>query len=405
MQAAFGASIQTPDTSVNQSGYIHCYGSPTMDVVKALNHVHSNTDAENQWKRAVSAMGKLTNFERARAWIDFSVPVAQMEYSKAIVAHSQRRELYERCVCESALQLNVDDTPSSDMAEALLKETTQELKKCRGLLQRFVVLACRLDLKVEPYTNDHSAVLNEFSEIGSGTGKKSQPVKTNFANSNNTSAEVEVLKQQLMELKTNFTNSNNTSAEVESLKTKFTELNETVIQLSRSLGSVLTLTEKNSNDLTESNESLMRDFNHRLDSLKTDIETKLNGLESMPKTDLPQESGIDDTPIRPVTTSTDIIEAKQKLEMIDSEIKSMQERYNILEQACIHKLAISINSKGQLGPSPVHVKYSPFTGARKCKPSDPPYKLDQKNPMFITRPHYLDEIKAKLDAGISTNRI
>ena len=362
-----------------------------MDVVKALNHVHSNVDTENQWKRAVNSIGKLTNLEKAKAWLEFSEPAARLEYAKAIIAHSQRRELFERCVNESNLQLSVEEVPTGGAEGSLLKETTNELQNCRSMLNRLAQLVSHISVlfKLKPVTEGVESASNGGINLDTGTNTVG-PIAGGI--------DTAKLNQYLQK-------SDENQKHIEFLDKKYTGLHENFAQLTEHLGNLLTLTQANSKNLTDSNQSLSSDFQSKLDSLRAEIDMKLKELASTSSQPMPQENGIDENPIRPVATSTDIIETKQRLEFIDSEIKSMQERYSTLEQACIQRLAISINSQGQLNASLVHVKYSPFTGARKWTKSDSEFKRDPKNPMFITRQRYIDEIKAKLDRGIPTNKI
>lgn len=380
-----------------------------MDVVMGIKNIQRNLEPESQWKRVVICMQKLSNFEIAQAWVTLTSSInTQINDAHAIVIHSQYKVIFDRALAEAFPPAQVEVCCGGHGKGDADISVLRKYKSMLDEYHRYLFLAVTaMKEKQLPVELNMPRPVSAGSEDSNNSEWPADPIQESISETSATpmirATESYTTAHEADEATTE--DIRPLKGQVESLKTNFIELNETVIQLSQSLGSVLTLTQKNSHDLTESKESLIRDFNDRLDSLRTDIETKLNGLESMSKNDPPQESGIDDTPIRPVATSTDFIETKQKLESIDSEIKSMQERYSTLEQACIQKFAISINSKGQLGPSLVHVKYSPFTGARKCNPSDPPYKLDQKNPMFITRHHYLDEIKAKLDRGVPTNKI
>lgn len=79
-----------------------------MEIVHALTHVHNGVDTQNQWNRALRCMRTLDSLNRARAWIEFSNPVKTMDTAKAIVTHSQYRELFEQCVKEVE---EADDEP------------------------------------------------------------------------------------------------------------------------------------------------------------------------------------------------------------------------------------------------------------------------------------------------------
>ena len=351
-----------------------------MEVVKALNHVHSNVDTENQWNRAVSAIGKLSNLEKARAWIEFSEPVVRMEYSKAIVAHSQRRELFERCVSESAfLHSEVDNTQSSTIAESLLKETTDELKKSRELMKRLALLASRLDIRFKPDTGQDSDAQSQFE---SDFVDDAITPKANAANDTEKIIQNSASSNGFLQI------------EIDSLKTQYQALNENFVQMTSNLRQVLNLTEKNSKDLESSNKQLIGDFNDRLDSLRAEVDMKIKGLASASDYTVPKEGGIDERPLNPVHTSTEMIETKTKLESVLSDIEAIKKRFTALENAGFNKLAISIGKK--MKKIHAHILFNPFTGARRKTDKDPELALDTLNTDFLSRFAYIKEIENRL---------
>jgi len=383
-----------------------------MEVVKALNHVHSNVDTENQWNRAVSAIGKLSNLEKARAWIEFSEPVVRMEYSKAIVAHSQRRELFERCVSESAfLHSEVDNTQSSTIAESLLKETTDELKKSRELMKRLALLASRLDIRFKPDTGQDSDAQSQFE---SDFVDDAITPKANAANDTEKIIQNSASSNGFLQI------------EIDSLKTQYQALNEIFVQMTSNLGQVLNLTEKNSKDLESSNLQLIGDFNDRLDSLRAEVDIKFKELASVSNGDfndrldslraevdikikelasasehtvpgsVPNEGGIDDRPLNPVNTSTEMIETKTKLELVLSDIEAIKKRFTALENAGFNKLAISIGEGKKMKKIHAHILFNPFTGARRKTDKDPELALDALNTDFLSRFAYIKEIENRL---------
>ena len=357
-----------------------------MEVVKALNHVHSNVDTENQWNRAVSAIGKLSNLEKARAWIEFSEPVVRMEYSKAIVAHSQRRELFERCVSESAfLHSEVDNTQSSTIAESLLKETTDELKKSRELMKRLALLASRLDIRFKPDTGQDSDAQSQFE---SDFVDDAITPKANAANDTEKIIQNSASSNGFLQI------------EIDSLKTQYQALNENFVQMTSNLRQVLNLTEKNSKDLESSNLQLIGDFNDRLDSLRAEVDIKIKELASASEHtvpgSVPNEGGIDDRPLNPVHTSTEMIETKTKLESVLSDIEAIKKRFTALENAGFNKLAISIGEGKKMKKIHAHILFNPFTGARRKTDKDPELALDTLNTDFLSRFAYIKEIENRL---------
>ena len=351
-----------------------------MEVVKALNHVHSNVDAENQWNRAVNAIGKLTNLEKAKAWIEFSEPVVRMEYSKAIVAHSQRRELFERCVAESSfLHSEIDNAQSSTIAESLLKETTDELKKCRDLLKRLALLAIRLDIRFKPDQNSDAQSQFESDFVADAITPKANAANDTEKFTQNSASSNGFLK-----------------IEIDSLKTRYQALNENFVQMTSNLRQVLNLTEKNSKDLESSNKQLIGDFNDRLDSLRAEVDMKIKGLASASDYTVPKEGGIDERPLNPVHTSTEMIETKTRLESVLSDIEAIKKRFTALENAGFNKLAISIGEGKKMKKIHAHILFNPFTGARRKTDKDPELALDALNTDFLSRFAYIKEIENRL---------
>lgn len=360
-----------------------------MDVVKALNHVHSNVDTENQWKRAVNSIGKLTNLEKAKAWLEFSEPAARLEYAKAIIAHSQRRELFERCVNESNLQFSVEEVPAGGAEGSLLKETKNELQNCRSMLNRLAQLVSHISVlfKLKPVTEGVESASNGGINLDTGTNTVG-PIAGGIDNAK--------LNQYLQK-------SDENQKHIEFLDKKYTELHENFAQLTEHLGNLLTLTQANSKNLTDSNQSLSSDFQSRLDSLRAEIDMKLKELASTSSQHMPQENGIDDTPIRPVATSTEIIEIKEKLESILSDITRLKERFSALEAVKFTGIALAIGKEKRMKKIPANIIYNPLTGARRKTNEDSPFTLDELNGEFLSRISYLKELKTKLRTSTVEN--
>jgi len=365
-----------------------------------IKNIQRNLEPESQWKRVVTCMQKLSNFEIAQAWVTLTSSInTQINDAHSIVIHSQYKVIFDRALAEAFPPAQVEVCCGGHGKGDADISVLRKYKSMLDEYHRYLFLAVTaMKEKQLPVELNMPRPVSAGSEDSNNSEWPADPIQESIS---------ETYATPMIQPTESYTTTHEAdeattedirplTEQVESLKTKFIELNETVIQLSQSLGSVLTLTQKNSNDLTESKESLIRNFNDRLNSLKTDIETKLHGLESMPKTDLPQESGIDETPTRPVATSTEMIGMKEKLDSIESEIQSMQARYTTLEQACLTKLATFISKDGKLSKSPLHVKYSPFTGTRRKIKKDPAGSEDILNSEFTSKIFYIKELEARL---------
>lgn len=379
----------------------------SMDVVMGIKNIQRNLEPESQWKRVVICMQKLSNFEIAQAWVTLTSSInTQINDAHAIVIHSQYKVIFDRALAEAFPPAQVEVCCGGHGKGDADISVLRKYKSMLDEYHRYLFLAVTaMKEKQLPVELNMPRPVSAGSEDSNNSEWPADPIQESISETSATpmirATESYTTAHEADEATTE--DIRPLKGQVESLKTNFIELNETVIQLSQSLGSVLTLTQKNSHDLTESKESLIRDFNDRLDSLKTDIETKLNCLESMPKNDLPQESGIDDTPTRPVTTSTEIIEVKQKLESILSDITRLKERFSALEAVKFTRVAVAIGNGRKMKTIPANIIYNPLTGARRKTDEDSSLMLDELNGEFISRISYLKELKTKLKTSTVEN--
>jgi len=274
-------------------------------------------------------------------------------------------------------------------------------------MKRPAFLASRLDIRFKPDTGQDSDAQSQFE---SDFVDDAITPKANAANDTEKIIQNSASSNGFLQI------------EIDSLKTQYQALNEIFVQMTSNLGQVLNLTEKNSKDLESSNLQLIGDFNDRLDSLRAEVDIKFKELASVSNGDfndrldslraevdikikelasasehtVPNEGGIDDRPLNPVHTSTEMIETKTKLESVLSDIEAIKKRFTALENAGFNKLAISIGEGKKMKKIHAHILFNPFTGARRKTDKDPELALDTLNTDFLSRFAYIKEIENRL---------
>ena len=72
-----------------------------MDVVLGVKNIQRNLEPESQWKRVVTCMQKLSNFEITQAWVTLISSInTQTGDAHSIVLHSQYKMIFERALVE-----------------------------------------------------------------------------------------------------------------------------------------------------------------------------------------------------------------------------------------------------------------------------------------------------------------
>ena len=73
-----------------------------MDVVLGVKNIQRNLEPESQWKRVVTCMQKLSNFEITQAWVTLTSSInTQTGDAHSIVLHSQYKMIFERALAEA----------------------------------------------------------------------------------------------------------------------------------------------------------------------------------------------------------------------------------------------------------------------------------------------------------------
>jgi len=73
-----------------------------MDVVLGIKNIQRNLEPESQWKRVITCMQKLSNFEIAQAWVILTSSInTQTNDAQSIVIHSQYKMIFDRALAEA----------------------------------------------------------------------------------------------------------------------------------------------------------------------------------------------------------------------------------------------------------------------------------------------------------------
>ena len=114
-----------------------------MEASVALRHVFNARDTENQWRRAVVALSKMTELERAQAWKLFSSDNLKLESSAAIITHSQYKTLFKHALREAVgpkeqIGVCASDTGGEEIMSTL-KHYIDMLEEYKFFLATFTV--------------------------------------------------------------------------------------------------------------------------------------------------------------------------------------------------------------------------------------------------------------------------
>ena len=102
-----------------------------MDVVLGIKNVQKNLEPESQWKRVVTSMQKLSNFEIAQAWVTLTSSInTQSGDAQSIVIHSQYKVIFDRALIEAfPVQIEICNNTG--------KSNPGVLDNCEGMLDKY----------------------------------------------------------------------------------------------------------------------------------------------------------------------------------------------------------------------------------------------------------------------------
>jgi hypothetical protein len=143
------------------------------DFVKSLTHVHSETDVDNQWKRAIKSLASMSNMDVAIAWLHLSKYALKLGGGNSV---SEFKAIYKRALREyekkEALDIQNDNLCMRQKAAASsvdIEKLSREIQNLRAAVAAFVV-------KHPTHTSEnHSASTDEVEFVEAPTSDVSRP--------------------------------------------------------------------------------------------------------------------------------------------------------------------------------------------------------------------------------------